>query len=122
MKLIERIEELLRLHNNAKYNELWPVCQKIVADSIQHSKLITGQMSNYDLHDDTHSIQVVYIIENLLGDKIHEITCYEAILLYLAAFLHDSAMALPSWEYELLKAIEGTDEIFDNTLSYQLLQ
>lgn len=120
MKLIERIEELLRVHNNAKYNELWPVCQKIVADSIQHSKLITGQMSNYDLHDDTHSTQVVYIIENLLGDKIHEITCYEAILLYLAAFLHDSAMALPSWEYELLKAIEGTDEFFDNTLSFRI--
>ena len=120
MKLIERIEEQLRVHQNAKYNELWPVCQKIVADAIQHSKLITTQMSNYDLHDDAHSAQVVYIIENLLGDKINEITCYEAILLYLSAFLHDSAMALPSWEYELLKAIEGTDEIFDNTLSFRI--
>lgn len=120
MKLTDRIEELLQKHQNLKYNELWPVCQKVVADSIQHSKQITAQMSNYDIHDDAHSAQVVCIIENLLGDKINEITCYEAILLYLSAYLHDSAMALPSWEYELLKAIEGTAEIFDNTLSFRI--
>lgn len=120
MKLIDKIEELLQKHKNTQYNELWSVCKKIVQDSIQHSKLITVQMSNYDLHDDTHSEQVIYIIENLLGEKINEITCYEAILLYLSAYLHDSAMALPSWEYELLKAIEGTDKLFDNTLPFRI--
>lgn len=120
MKLLEKIETLLQLHNNTEYNELWPVCKKIVEDTIQHNKLITAQMSNYDLHDETHSEQIVFIIENLLGDKINEITCYEAILLYLSAYLHDSAMALPSWEYDLLKAVEGTDEIYDNTLEFRI--
>lgn len=120
MKLIEKIEELLQKHKNEQYNELWSVCQKIVEDTIQHNKLITSQMSNYDLHDETHSEQVVSIIENLLGDKINEITCYEAILLYLSAYLHDSAMALPSWEYDLLKAVEGTDKIYDNTLEFRI--
>ncbi len=120
MKLIDKIEELLQTHNNPKYNELWAVCKKIVEDSIHHSKQITVQMSNYDIHDDSHSEQVIYIIENLLGDKINGITCYEAILLYLSAYLHDSAMALPAWEYELLKAIEGTDELFDNTLAFRI--
>lgn len=120
MRLKDKIEELLQIHKNEKYNELWSVCQKIVADAIQHGKLITSQMSNYDIHDNTHSEQVICIIENLLGDKINEITCYEAILLYLAAYLHDSAMALPKWEYDLLKAIEGTDEIYDNTLKFRI--
>lgn len=120
MNILEKIESLLQLHNNSSYNELWSVCKKIVADTTQHNKLITAQMSNYDLHDETHSEQVVYIIENLLGDKINELTCYEAMLLYLSAYLHDSAMALPSWEYDLLKAVEGTDEIYDNTLEFRI--
>jgi len=120
MKLEEKIEELLQAHQNTKYNEFWAVCKKIVEDSIQHSKLITAQMSNYDLHDASHSEQVIVIVENLLGDKINNITCYEAILLYLSAYLHDSAMALPNWEYELLKAIEGTEELFDNTLAFRI--
>ena len=61
MKLTDRIEELLQTHQNPKYNELWPVCQKIVADSIQHSKQITAQMSNYDIictHIATEEIDV----------------------------------------------------------------
>jgi len=120
MKLEIKIEELLKAHENTKYNELWAVCKKIVDDSIQHSKLITAQMSNYDLHDASHSEQVIVIIENLLGNKINEITCYEAIFLYLAAYLHDSAMALPNWEYELLKAVEGTEDLFDNTLAFRI--
>ena len=120
MRLIEKIEKLLQAKQNTKYNELWAVCKKIVEDSIQHSKLITVQMSNYDLHDASHSEQVIVIIESLLGDMINGITCYEAILLYLSAFLHDSAMALPNWEYELLKAVEGTEDLFDNTLAFRI--
>ena len=120
MKLEEKIEELLQAHQNTKYNEFWAVCKKIVEDSIQHSKLITAQMSNYDLHDASHSEQVLVIIENLLSDKINGITCYEAILLYLSAYLHDSAMALPNWEYELLKAVEGSETLFDNTLAFRI--
>ena len=120
MKLEEKIEELLQAHQNTRYNEFWAVCKKIVEDSIQHSKLITSQMRNYDLHDASHSEQVIVIIENLLSDKINEITCYEAILLFLSAYLHDSAMALPNWEYELLKAVEGTEDLFDNTLAFRI--
>ena len=51
MKLLDKIDESLKLHNNAIYNELWSICMKIVEDTIQHNKLITSQMSNYDLHD-----------------------------------------------------------------------
>ena len=120
MKLEEKIEELLQAHQNTKYNEFWAVCKEIVEDSIQHSKLITSQMRNYDLHDASHSEKVIVIIENLLSDKINEITCYEAILLFLSAYLHDSAMALPNWEYELLKAVEGTEDLFDNTLAFRI--
>ena len=120
MKLLEKIESTLKSLNNSNYNDLWSECKKIVEAAIQHNKLITAQMSNYDLHDEAHSEQVVNIIENLLSDKIESLTCYEAILLYVSAYLHDSAMALPSWEYELLKSLEGTETIYDNTLTFRI--
>lgn len=120
MKIVERIESLLQTQNNPEYNELWTVCKKVVEDVIQHNKQITSQMSNYDLHDETHSENVLNIIENILDNKITHLTSYELILIYLSAYLHDSAMALPSWEYDLLKAVEGTDELYDNTLSFRI--
>ncbi len=33
-------------------------------------------------------------------------------------FLHDAAMALPRWEYEILAAVEGTKECFDNSQKF----
>lgn len=120
MKIVDKIESLIKTHNDVAYTKLWTVSKKIVEDTIQHNKLITAQMSNYDLHDETHSEKVIDIIENLLGGNISELTCYELILLYLSAYLHDSAMALPAWEYDILKAVEGTDELFDNTLEFRI--
>ena len=69
MKLLEKIESTLKSLNNSNYNDLWSECKKIVEATIQHNKLITAQMSNYDLHDETHSEQVVNIIENLFFIK-----------------------------------------------------
>ncbi|MEG0685762.1 MAG: hypothetical protein RR425_00605, partial [Erysipelotrichales bacterium] len=41
-------------------------------------------------------------------------------LLYLSAYLHDSAMALPQWEYEALKAVEGTKSCYDNSVKFAM--
>lgn len=38
----------------------------------------------------------------------------------MTAYLHDSAMAMLQWEYKVLKAVEGTDEIYDNTLDFAI--
>ncbi len=36
-------------------------------------------MSNYDMHDETHSEKVLGIIESLLGEKIEKLIFYELV-------------------------------------------
>ena len=120
MRIITRIEELLKIYNDQKFEALWSVCKKVVDDVNNHNKLIIAQMSNYDIHDEKHSEKVIEIIEKIIDKKLNNLTCYELILLYMSAYLHDSAMALPAWEYDLLRAVEGCDEFFDNTLTFKI--
>ncbi len=120
MTIQERIVELLEKETDDKSRSLWNICKEIVDNIIQHNKLIISQMSNYDIHDQEHSDKVVEIIENIIGNKIEELSFYELILIYMSAYLHDSAMAMPKWEYELLKAVEGTEDYYDNTLAFRI--
>ena len=77
-------------------------------------------MRDYDTHDKEHSEKVLEIIEDILGQNMEKLTVYELLLLYMSAYLHDSAMALPGWEYKVLKAVEGTEEYHDNTLEFTI--
>lgn len=86
----------------------------------QHNKQIIAQMRDYDTHDKEHSERVLEIIEDILGQNMEKLTVYELLLLYMSAYLHDSAMALPDWEYKVLKAVEGTEEYHDNTLEFTI--
>ena len=95
MKLVDIIEQ-----KNTSCDEnksLWQLCKRIVSASIEHSRQISSQMSEYDIHDERHSEKVIEIIENILGDKLQKLSFYELVLLYLSAYLHDSGMALPKW-------------------------
>jgi len=116
----KRIETLISEKHDSKYSDLWSTINKIIPSVEAHNKLIISQMTNFDIHDSEHSKSVLKIIEKLLGDNIEKISLYELILIYVAAYLHDSAMALPDWEFKLLKAVEGTDEVFDNTLAFTI--
>ena len=120
MTIQERIVELLEKEIDDKSQSLWRVCKEIVNNIIQHNKLIISQMSNYDIHDQEHSEKVLEIIENVIGNKIEELSFYELVLIYMSAYLHDSAMAMPKWEYVLLKAVEGTEDYYDNTLEFRI--
>ncbi len=120
MKIKDRIEELLNQYNNDQFRALWSKCKEIIESVIHHNNQITTQMSNYDIHDNAHSERVIEIIENLLGDKIDNLSCYELIMIYMSAYLHDSGMALPLWEYDVLRSAEGTDSIYDNTLEFKI--
>ena len=116
MKLVDIIEQ-----KNTSCDEnksLWQLCKRIVSASIEHSRQISSQMSEYDIHDERHSEKVIEIIENILGDKLQKLSFYELVLLYLSAYLHDSGMALPKWEYDALCAVEGCDEYYDSTLKF----
>ena len=116
MKTKDCIEKCLK--SDEKSSNLWSVCKEIIEAAVSHNKRIIAQMSNYDMHDETHSEKVLEIIESLLGEKIEKLTFYELVLIYMSAYLHDSAMAMPDWEYDTLKAVEGTEQLRDNTLSF----
>lgn len=120
MGIKERITTRLNGERDDKSQKLWEVCQSVVSNVIQHNKLIISQMSNYDIHDQEHSEKVLEIIEQIMGDKLSQLSFYELVLIYMAAYLHDSAMAMPSWEYNLLRAVEGTEECHDNTLPFHI--
>ena len=96
-----------------KNKKLWLVSKDIIQSVVEHSKQISSQMSEYDIHDERHSEKVIEIMEHLLVEKIEKLSFYELILLYLSAYLHDSGMALPNWEYEALRAVEGCDKYYD---------
>lgn len=120
MNIREQIEDRIKGSEDERAASLWRTCKEIIGAVRAHDKRIIAQMSQYDLHDEAHSEKVVEIIESLLGDKIKGLSFYELVLIYMAAYLHDSAMALPEWEYNVLRAVEGTEEIADNTLAFHI--
>lgn len=120
MKIQERITTMVEDEKDDKTTSLWRVCREIVENVSQHNKQIVAQMRDYDTHDKEHSEKVLEIIEDILGQNMVKMTVYELILLYMSAYLHDSAMALPEWEYKVLKAVEGTEECYDNILKFTI--
>ena len=99
-----------------KCQQLWDKIKKIETDCANHLSQISAQMPEYDIHDERHSLKVLENVEALLGEKATQLSLYELILLHSSCYLHDASMALPVWEYELLRAVEGTDKVFDNTV------
>lgn len=100
--------------------DLWNTAQNIVSDVKKHLKRISSQMPNYDIHDEEHSQEIIKIMEGILAYKLKDLSFYELILLYLAAYLHDSGMALPDWEYETLKIVEECDKYSPSTSQHKL--
>lgn len=118
MSLIEALnEKSLTCPQNEK---ILHIAQDIVRDVIEHSRLISSQMTTYDIHDERHSECLISIIEQLLGDKINSLNFYELLMIYLSSYLHDSGMALPNWEYEALKAVEGNESFYDTSIKYPI--
>lgn len=118
VSIIEIIEQKSASCDENK--KLWHVSKDIIESVVEHSKQISSQMSEYDIHDERHSEKVIEIMEHLLVEKIEKLSFYELILLYLSAYLHDSGMALPNWEYEALRAVEGCDKYYDSTLKFSI--
>lgn len=118
VSIIEIIEQKSASCDENK--KLWQVSKDIIESVVEHSKQISSQMSEYDIHDERHSEKVIEIMEHLLVEKIEKLSFYELILLYLSAYLHDSGMALPNWEYEALRAVEGCDKYYDSTLKFSI--
>ena len=118
VSIIEIIEQKSASCDENK--KLWQVSKDIIKSVVEHSKQISSQMSEYDIHDERHSEKVIEIMDHLLVEKIEKLSFYELILLYLSAYLHDSGMALPNWEYDALRAVEGCDKYYDSTLKFSI--
>lgn len=99
-----------------KSRSLWKRLLELIDDCLNHLAQVTTQMPTYDIHDVNHSEKVQENIFNLIALKKDKLTEYELILLYACSYFHDSGMALPEWEFELLKAAEGTEDVHDNTI------
>lgn len=106
--------------NSDGLRHFWDVLQEIVEACAHHLTQITAQMPNYDIHDKEHSQKVLENIELFLGDNAEKLSVYELILIYLSCYLHDSAMALPQWEYDMLRAVEGCEECYDTSTRFSI--
>lgn len=120
MRIKDIINDRLSKDTDEKIHSLWRVVEEIIKDTVEHNKGIATQMSAYDTHDSSHSEKIIEIMESIIGDKLTNLTFTELLLLYMSAYLHDSAMALPSWEYEAMKAVEGSEKCFDNSLKFYI--
>lgn len=97
-----------------KLNALWIEIKKIIEKSNDHLDQITAQLPDYDKHNKLHSEKVLSNIQSIVGEvTLNKLSIYELILVFSSAYLHDAAMALPSWENIVLKSIEGTDSIYN---------
>jgi len=93
-------------------NKLLVLAEDIVKEAEKHLTLIKSQLPDFDSHDKSHSEAVLKNMDELMTDEIiNNLSGYELFLLYLSAYLHDCAMALPEWENNLLKMTEGIEEL-----------
>ena len=91
--------------------KLYTLATDIAQNASAHLKRVQSVLTEFDLHDESHSIKIIENIEKLLGDnEIETLSSYELFLIYLSAYLHDCAMAPSDYEILVLKLTEGTDE------------
>lgn len=108
--LLEKMVEK-KLDSCGENKNLWFTAKNTIVPAVtNHLTRISSQMPKYDIHDAEHSQEIIRIMGEILSDKLKLLSFYELILLYLAAYLHDSGMALPDWEYETLKIVEECDK------------
>ena len=81
--------------------------QKLVNHASNNLKLIRDTFPTYTLHDHTHSANVVRLMGELLGEKIHEITALEGAILIMSAYYHDIGMVFKEAERNNLQNEEG---------------
>ncbi|MCL2576834.1 MAG: ATP-binding protein [Defluviitaleaceae bacterium] len=109
------LEDRINSFEDETIKKLWSSIKKITEDSNKHLLEITTQLPGFDIHDASHSEEVLSNIEKLLqAEGIDKLTPLECLFLYASAYMHDAAMALPKWEFDLLLAVEGTDKVCDN--------
>ncbi|MBM3216750.1 hypothetical protein FJZ36_17790, partial [Candidatus Poribacteria bacterium] len=94
-------DELHRKGRNAE--ELCATIQKFVESARAVLKTILRDMPQFTLHDETHILNVLGIMEGLVPDNVlRKLSNLEIGLCILAAYAHDLGMALPADERDRL--------------------
>lgn len=83
-----------RKDNNRVAERLYTLANDIHDAAVPHLKRIIGQLPEYDLHDEDHSVAVIANIEAMLGDKLPMLSPYELFLLFTAAYIHNLGVAM----------------------------
>ncbi|MGR5268660.1 HD domain-containing protein [Vibrio astriarenae] len=79
-----------------------------------HLKRVLQVLTEFDIHDISHSRKVIDNIELLLGDEIlNSLSSFELFFLLTSSYLHDCAMAPSEWELNLMKLTEGNDNYYE---------
>lgn len=88
-------------------NQFIAAMEQVCNFAVDRSKYINLTFPMFTLHDEQHIINVIKLMENLLGDRLEELNRDEAAMLILAACCHDIGMScsdLDSEKQDLLKS------------------
>ena len=86
--------------------------QSIIKQSTNHLKSVARVMPEFDLHDSSHSVAVLEVIEMLLGDTADNLSSLELFYIIASSYLHDCGMAISDFEKNIMELTEGTDDIY----------
>lgn len=83
--------------------------EKICDYGVDRAKTIRDTFPTFTLHDETHICNVIRLMENLLGDKIEQLSRDEVAILIMSACCHDIGMSYKEEEKE--EILEDADRI-----------
>lgn len=110
-KVIEILKQ--RVDTTEEINSwLLTTIQSIIKQSTNHLKGVARVMPEFDLHDSSHSVAVLDVIEMLLGDTADNLSSLELFYIIASSYLHDCGMAISDFEKNIMELTEGTDDIY----------
>ncbi|CDT05466.1 conserved hypothetical protein [Vibrio coralliirubri] len=113
------IKQILESRNQVQIDrDLYKLASDIELFAEGHLKRVLQVLTEFDIHDISHSRKVIENIELILGDEVlNSLSSFELFFLLTSSYLHDCAMAPAEWELNLMKMTEGCGNYFDDELS-----
>lgn len=115
-KVLEKKSE-----NCSDYHGYMDGMEKVCKFAADRSVTIRDTFPMYTRHDEQHILNVIKLMENLLGDRLKELNRDEAAMLILAACCHDIGMSCSKQEKEYLLKSEHM-KIYLNTHDSEYLK
>jgi len=106
---IKRIQETalwnkLQSLDNQNAKPLIELLPTICEEASDRMKAMPASSPQYTLHDESHFLRVVELMEMVLGESINQLNSIELCLLILTAYYHDQGMVMNEEEYKNLSS------------------